>query len=87
MTLKEHRLQWGMTQKDLANASGVSIKTIQEIENHKRLIRNVTVNTAVRLTRVFGISIEELVGKGFDVDDKICFENDFIWFKPKETGE
>ncbi len=87
MTLKEYRLQWGMTQKDLERASGVSIKTIQEIENHKRLIGNVTVNTAVRLTRVLGITVEELTGKVFDADDKMYFENDFIWFKHKEAGE
>lgn len=87
MTLKEHRLQLGMTQNDLAKASGVSIKTIREIENHKRLIGNITVNTAVRLTMVLGITVEELTGKIFDVDEKMYFENDFIRFEPKEVGE
>lgn len=87
MTLKEYRLQWKMTQKDLAKASGVSIKTIQEIENHKRLIGNVTVKTAVRLTRVLGITVEDLTGKIFDVDDKMYFENDFVMYEQKEAGE
>lgn len=87
MTLKEHRLQLGMTQNDLAKASGVGIKTIREIENHKRLIGNITVNTAVRLTMVLGITVEELTGKIFDVDEKMYFENDFIRFEPKEAGE
>lgn len=87
MTLKEYRTQLGITQKDLAMNSGVSIRTIREIENQKRLIGNVTVNTAMRLARVLGITVEDLTGKMIDVEDKIYFENDFIWFKPKEAGE
>lgn len=87
MTLKEYRQQCGLTQRDLAMNSGVSVRTIREIENHKRLIGNVTVNTAVRLARIFGITVEDLTGKVFEVNDKIYFENDFKWFKPKEAVE
>lgn len=87
MTLKEYRQQYGLTQRDLAMHSGVSVRTIREIENHKRLIGSVTVNTAVRLARALGLTVEDLTGKILDVDDKMYFENDFVWFQPKEAGE
>lgn len=87
MTLKEYRLQLDLTQSDLANASGVGVRTIREIENQKRPISNITVSTAVRLARALCITVEDLTGKIFDVEDKIYFENDFIWFPPKKAGE
>ncbi len=76
-----------MTQRDLAMHSGVSVRTIREIENHKRLIGSVTVNTAVRLARVFGVTVEDLTGNVFETDDKMYFENDFTLYKPTEAGE
>lgn len=87
MTLKEYRLQQNMTQMDLQMHSGVSIRTIREIENHKRLIGGVTVNTAVKLALALGITVEDLTGKIMDVEGKLYFENDFVWFKPNEAGE
>ena len=87
MTLKEHRLQLGLTQSELEMISGISVKTIQQIENHKRPIGGVSINTAIRLTSALGITVEELVGKVFEVDDEMYFENDFVWFRQKETGE
>jgi transcriptional regulator with XRE-family HTH domain len=87
VTLKEYRLQQNMTQRDLQMHSGVSIRTIREIENHKRLIGSVTVNTAVKLAMALGITVEDLTGKIMDVEGKLYFENDFEWFKPNEAGE
>ena len=87
MTLKEYRHQYGLTQRDLAMRSGVSIRTIQEIENRKRLIGNITVNTAVRLAKALGVTVEDLTGKIFNVEDKMYFENDFKWFQAKQAGE
>jgi transcriptional regulator with XRE-family HTH domain len=87
MTLKEYRQQLGLTQMDLAKQSGISIRTIRDIENHNRLIGSVTVITAVRLARVLGVTVEDLTGKVFENDDKVYFENDFEWFNAKETGE
>ena len=87
MTLKEHRLQLGLTQSELERLSGISVKTIQQIENHKRPLGGVSVNTAIRLANALGITVEELVGKVFEMDDEIYFENDFVWFKQKEARE
>lgn len=81
MTLKEYRQRHMLTQRDLAKSSGVSIRTIREIENHKRLIGNITVSTAVSLARALGVTVEDLTGKVFEADDKRYFENDFTWFK------
>lgn len=87
MTLKEYRQQLGLTQRDLAMHSGISIRTIRDIENHNRLIGSVTVITAVRLARALGVTVEDLTGKVFENDDKVYFEADFEWFNAKETGE
>ena len=87
MTLKEHRLQLGLTQGELERISGISVKTIQQIENHKRPLGGVSVNTAIRLANALGITVEELVGKVFEVNDEMYFENDFVWFKQKEARE
>ena len=87
MTLKEYRQQLGLTQSELERISGISVKTIQQIENHKRPLGGVSVNTAIRLTSALGITVEELVGKVFEMDDEIYFENDFVWFKQKEARE
>lgn len=87
MTLKEYRQQLGLTQSELERISGISVKTIQQIENHKRPLGGVSVNTAIRLTSALGITVEELVGTVFEVDDKIYYENDFVWFKQKEARE
>lgn len=87
MTLKEYRQQLGLTQMDLAKQSGISIRTIREIENNKRSIGSVMVITAVRLARALNVTVEDLTGKVFENDDKVYFENDFEWFNAKETGE
>lgn len=81
MTLKEYRQRHMLTQRDLSKSSGVSIRTIREIENHKRLIGNITVSTAVSLARALGVTVEDLTGKVFEAYDKRYFENDFTWFK------
>ena len=79
MTLKDLRAKAKLTQEDLAMHSGVSVRTIQRIENHKQLLTDTTLETAVRLTRALGISIEELTGKVMETEEKIYFENDFRW--------
>lgn len=79
MTLKGLRTKAKLTQKDLAMHSGVSVRTIQRIENNKQLLTDTTLETAVRLTRALGISIEELIGKVMETEEKIYFENDFQW--------
>jgi putative transcriptional regulator len=56
--LRRHRLlAEGMTQQDLADRVGVTRQTILSIEKGKY---NPSVGLAMRLARVFGVSVEEL---------------------------
>lgn len=61
MTVQELRREKGMTQFDLAVASGVKLSTLQKIERAASLPLGTSVEVAVRLARVLGVSVEELV--------------------------
>ena len=70
-----------MTQEDLARLAGVSVKTISQLENHKRSVGSVMVDTAVKICRAMGISMDEFTGKVMEaeeMDGKLLYENDFI---------
>lgn len=62
MRLKSIRAKAGMTQGGLSDASGVSVNTIREYEQHKRrpLLEN-----AVKLARALGVGVE-----AFTVEDE-----------------
>lgn len=57
--IKRARLSKGLTQKDLALASGSSIRTIQDWENGRRIPRDVYVLR--RIAKVLGCMIEDLI--------------------------
>lgn len=60
-TLKELRILCGMTQKELAEKSGVNTRVIQKYESGECSIDNMTTKTADAISRVFGCSIDGLV--------------------------
>lgn len=60
-TLKELRILCGMTQKELAEKSGVNTRVIQKYESGECSIDNMTTKTAEAISRVFGCSIDDLV--------------------------
>lgn len=55
--LKEMRTEYGMTQEEIADRTGVSRQTIISIESGRY---NPSINLAYKLSRLFAISIEEL---------------------------
>lgn len=61
MTVQEIRKAKGMTQFDLAVASGVKLSTLQKIERADSMPLGTSVEVAVRLARTLGVSVEELV--------------------------
>ena len=61
MTVQELRKAKGMTQFDLAVASGVKLSTLQKIERMDSLPLGTTVDVAVRLARTLDVTVEELV--------------------------
>lgn len=60
-TLKELRKLCGMTQKELAEKSGVNIRQIQKYESGEYSLNNMTTKTADGISRAFGCSIDDLV--------------------------
>lgn len=61
MTIQELRKERGMTQQELSVAAGVKISTLQKIERAQSLPLGTSVEVAVRLARVLGCSVEDLV--------------------------
>ena len=61
MTVQELRKEKGMTQFDLAVASGVKLSTLQKIERVDTIPPGTSVEVAVRLARTLGVSVEDLV--------------------------
>lgn len=81
MKVKEYREKWGLTQEDMAKAAGIGVSTLCDIENQKISMGNIKVETAVRLARMMGISLDEFVGPIFENDEKLIFERDIKWMK------
>lgn len=60
-TLKELRKLCGMTQKELAEKSGVNIRQIQKYESGEYSLDNMTAKTADAISHALGCSIDDLV--------------------------
>lgn len=58
--VKSFRNSHGMSQKDLAKAIGTSYPRISELENG---IGNPTISTVEALSKVFGISVSDLLSE------------------------
>ena len=67
--VKEIRTKRGLSQEQLAEASGLSLRTIQRIENGETLPRG---DTLIRLAASLQISPQELI------DSKIIEDNNFL---------
>lgn len=59
--LKEYRTAAGMTQQQLADASGVNSRQIQRIENGDGKMSNVTLGNAVKLADALNIDPRDLL--------------------------
>lgn len=66
MTLRELRKRAGLSQKELAEKSGVYVRQIRRVELGNSQIENVTLINAKRLADALGIPIEELLEKEAD---------------------
>lgn len=59
MILRNRRLAWGWTLKDVAGASGVRVSTISRLEAGK--MPNASLDTWFKVCEALGIDIKELV--------------------------
>ena len=60
--IKKFRKQKGWSQQKLAEKTGLSFNAITKIE--QGLAKHPTLKTLIKLADVFGMSIDELVGRG-----------------------
>ena len=61
--LKRLRKLCGYTQKEVAENSGVSLRSIQMYEERNKDINKASVETVYRLSKVFGCKVEDLIEK------------------------
>lgn len=59
--LRRLRKEAGLTQKDLAQISGVNSRQIQRIELGESRIENITLENALALAGALGVSVESLI--------------------------
>ena len=61
--LKRIRMTYGFTQKELADNSGVSLRSIQMYEQRHKNINKASAETLYRLSKILGCTIEDLMEK------------------------
>ena len=61
--LKRIRTAYGCTQAELANRSGVSLRSIQMYEQRQKNINKASAETLYRISKVLGCTIEDLIEK------------------------
>ena len=66
-TLKDLRKLSGMTQKQLAERSGINIRQIQKYESGECDIQNMTAATADGISKALGCSMEQLLAINVDI--------------------
>ena len=59
--LKKLRIAKNMTQKQLADGSGVNIRQIQRVENGDSDMSNITLGNAIKLADALGVDVKELL--------------------------
>ena len=59
--LKKLRNAKNMTQKQLADGSGVNIRQIQRVENGDSDMSNITLGNAIKLADALGVDVKELL--------------------------
>lgn len=74
-TLKEIRKLCGMTQKELAEKSGVNIRQIQKYEAGEYQLDNMTAKTASAISAALGCTIEELMALKVSIFTPIMTES------------
>lgn len=56
-------MTYGFTQKELADNSGVSLRSIQMYEQRHKNINKASAETLYRLSKILGCTIEDLMEK------------------------
>lgn len=59
--LKQLRKNKGLTQKTLADLSGVPLRTVQKYESGEYHIENITLKMALKLSKALNVNVEDLL--------------------------
>lgn len=83
MRAKEYRLQWKLSQSDLAHTTGLSIRQIRDIESGKVSPCMIRADTVLRLARAFGMAMEDIMGEFHETETgKLVYISEYEWFVP-----
>ena len=63
INLKRIRTAYGCTQAELAESSGVSLRSIQMYEQRNKNINKASADTLYRMAKVLGCTMEDLIEK------------------------
>jgi len=91
MKVKQYRLAWKMSQRDLSQLTGLSIRHIRDIESGMVSPTHIRADTAIRLAHTFGVSVEDLLECVWETDTgKLLYASEFQWLtqsqsSPKDT--
>lgn len=72
--LKELRERKGFTQKELAEISGISLRTLQKYETGERDILKAEVGAVIALADALEVTVYELLGHGMSKKDNAALE-------------
>ena len=59
--LQKYRKQAGMTQLELAVASGVNLRTLQDYEQGRKPINQAAAVTVHKIAKALGVTVEDLI--------------------------
>ena len=59
--LKEKREAKGLSQSQLANATGISVRTIQAYERGARKLSGASYDSLKKISEVLGVAVDDLV--------------------------
>lgn len=60
-TLKEHRKRAGLTQPELADKVGISVRTLQDYEQGRKPLEKAAAITVLTMARILGCSVADLI--------------------------
>lgn len=61
MTLKDRRLELGLSQRALADAAGLNLRQLQKMESGEIALGNVTLKNALALADALGVDVRSLI--------------------------
>ena len=58
--MKDLRIQYGLTQQELADEAHMTVSQLQRLEYGERKVENLSLKTALALARALGVEVSEL---------------------------